>query len=70
MRTPRLESVNSGEASGQICDAGRFPSMSSAPIRTIGSGSANALRARGMIDDEGCAPSSLRAVARAIPGVF
>ena len=59
-----------GEASGQICDTGTFASMSSAPIRTNGSGSASALRARLMIDDEGRDPSSFSAAARATPGAL
>src|SRR5256886_15653738 len=70
MRTPRLESERSGDTSGQICEAETLASMSSAPIRTIGSGSASALRARLMFAGETYGASSVSALARANDAVF
>src|SRR5262249_44356201 len=70
MRTPRLESASSGDTSGQICAAETFASMSSAPIRTIGSGSASALRARLIFAGETYGARSVSALARAKAGAF
>ena len=52
IRTPRLGSERSGETIGQIRSPERPSSMSSAAIRTIGSGSANPLRASSMFAGE------------------
>jgi hypothetical protein len=65
MRTPRLESDSSGETRGQICAAGALSSMSRAPIRTIGSGSARPVLVRLMFDDDTRDASSVSALARA-----
>src|SRR6516225_5023135 len=70
MRTPRLESERSGDTSGQICEGETLANISRAPMRTIGSGSTNALRARLMFASETYGASSLNAPARAKAGVF
>ena len=65
MRTPRLESVNSGETSGQICEAGRFLSISARRSAPSDRDRARPLLRQVMLEDEGCGASSLSALARA-----
>ncbi len=69
MRTPRNESFMSGAAIGQRSSAGAPFSMSSAPIRTIGSGSSRPALARPTVSAERKGESSASAPARAKPGV-
>ena len=70
MRTPRTGSDSSGAASGKSCAAGMASSMSRAPIRTIGSGSESAVRAKLIFEGATRDESSLSALARANAGAL
>jgi hypothetical protein len=70
MRTPWLGSKRSGETSGQICEAGTFSSISRAPIRTIGSGSARLNRAKLIFGADIREASSVKALAWANAGAL
>ncbi len=71
MRTPRLLSESSGETIGQSCVPGTPSSISSAPMRTIGSGSERPCPAPNRCwKAKGSELNSVRALARANAGAL